>query len=495
MKKIISVFLILSMILMMFVIPVDSYASQTKETVKVNVDGTEYDVKVLNHDYDNNMYISLNDMALALKDTKRAYEVEWTSKDGQTCIVLKEGSTTKEDDADKEASDTDSEKTESDENDDNKVNFTRKRFLINIGGNDYSFYMIPVSDKDSKDCYVNLGEFALATNMDVSCYDNKVYINSKGQFDFNKYDLLGSGIPYMADSCLVGDATTGTIYYSENADEVVAIASTTKLMTYLIIREAIQDGRLSESDMVTFSEEASEISKSSNGVIRVEPGQTAYITDAIKGMLICSSNECSLALAEKLCTSEEAFVELMNQKAVSIGLSGDVRFYNPHGLPIYEDDVLTTKKQNHLTANDMFKLSSYILDKHPEITDITSIKKTKLESLNNFEAVNTNILLYNVPGCVGLKTGTTDKAQSCLVSAYETEDGAGNTHYIVTIVYGAENNQMQSYTSLVLMRYGIQRYNTLTLGLVPDSGKPQEIPEDLEGLIGAVVNTARRNAK
>jgi hypothetical protein len=65
----------------------------------------------------------------------------------------------------------------------------------------------------------------------------------------------------------------------------------------------------------------------------------------------------------------------------------------------------------------------------------------------------------------------------------------------VTIVYGAENNQMQSYTSLVLMRYGIQRYNTLTLGLVPDSGKPQEIPEDLEGLIGAVVNTARRNAK
>ena len=142
MKKIIALCLILSMLFIMFVIPFDSYASQTKETIKVNVDGTEYDVKALNHDYDNNVYISLNDMAQALKDTKRAYEVEWTTKDGQTCIVLKEGSTVT-DEQNEDAADTESDKADSDESEDNKVNYTRKRFLINIGGNDYSFYMIP----------------------------------------------------------------------------------------------------------------------------------------------------------------------------------------------------------------------------------------------------------------------------------------------------------------------------------------------------------------
>ena len=180
---------------------------------------------------------------------------------------------------------------------------------------------------------------------------------------------------------------------------------------------------------------------------------------------------------------------------VALGLSMDALFYNPHGLPVYDEDVLTVKRHNHLTANDMFKLSSHILDKYPEITQITSIKKTKLSSLNNFEAVNTNVLLYNVPGTVGLKTGTTDKAQSCLVSAYEASDTAGDPHYIVTIVYGAENTQTQSYTSMVLMRYGIQKFNVSELGIVPDNGGSKEIPENLEGLIGAVINTARRHAK
>ena len=479
-------------ILFICIFCIHGMASQTKQTVKVNLNGNESSIRVLNHDYDKNMYISMNDMSVLLKDTDKAFTVEWTSKDGQTCVVLRPGKTEDEiqPDTGEESAETAQENSE-----DDKVNYTRKRMLINIGGNDYSFYVIPVSEKDYKDCYVNLGEFALAMNMDISCYNDSVYINTKGEFDFGKYDLLNSGLPYMADSCLVGDATTGNIYYSQNADEVVTIASTTKLMTYLIIKDAMAAGKISENDTVTFSKKASELSKTSNGVVRVEPGQTANIMDVISAMLICSSNECSLALAEHLCGSEESFVDLMNQKAVALGLSRDALFYNPHGLPVYDEDVLTIKRQNHLTANDMFKLASHILDKYPEITEITSIKKTKLSSLNNFEAVNTNVLLYNVPGTVGLKTGTTDKAQSCLVSAYEAYDTANNPHYVVTIVYGAENTQTQSYTSMVLMRYGIQKFNVSELGIVPDNGGSKEIPQNLEGLIGAVINTARRHAK
>ena len=478
-------------LLMIFIFCIQAMASQTKETVKVSINGNESSIRVLNHDYDKNMYISMNDMSDLLKNTDKAFIVEWTSKDGQTCVVLKPGKSEDEADTNKK----EEEEASQEDGEDDKVNYTRKRMLINIGGNDYSFYAIPVSEKDYKDCYVNLGEFALAMNMDISCYNNSVYINTKGEFDFSKYDLLNSGLPYMADSCLVGDATTGNVYYSQNADEVVTIASTTKLMTYLIIKDAMAAGKISENDTVTFSQKASELSKTSNGVVRVEAGQTANIMDVISAMLICSSNECSLALAEHLCGSEESFVDLMNQKAVALGLSRDALFYNPHGLPVYDEDVLTIKRQNHLTANDMFMLSAHILDKYPEITQITSIKKTKLASLNNFEAVNTNVLLYNVPGTVGLKTGTTDKAQSCLVSAYEAYDTAGEPHYIVTIVYGAENTQTQSYTSMVLMRYGIQKFNVSELGIVPDNGGSKEVPQNLEGLIGAVINTARRHAK
>ena len=208
-----------------------------------------------------------------------------------------------------------------------------------------------------------------------------------------------------------------------------------------------------------------------------------------------SSNECSLALAEHLCGSEEAFAERMNQKAIALGLSENVKFYNPHGLPVYHNDVLTAKLQNHMSANDMFKLASHVMNTYPEITDITSQKRAVLSSFRNYEAKNTNSLLYNVPGVVGLKTGTTNKAQSCLVSAYETQDLSGETHYLIAIVYGCENAQTQGYLSMVLMNYGIQKFNAIELGITPERGDSDEIPADLESMIGAIINTARKNSK
>lgn len=473
---------------MIMAIPARVHAAQTCELVTVHVDGEEYTVRGLNHDYENNLYLSLVDLSKAMSNTNKAFDVVWSQKDGESYIVLEPASG----EAD--------EQEESDTNpfegfeDGEQVTLTRKRMPIRIGDNDFSFYIILSSNKENKNCYVNCGELALAMNIDMSVQNNEVYINTKGEFDFNKINLLDTGVACMADSCLVGDATTGDIYFESNMDEVVSIASTTKLMTYLIIKDAMAKGEITDHDTVRFSQKASDLSKTSNGVVRVEAGDTANIMDVISAMLICSSNECSLALAEHLCGDEAVFVERMNQKAIALGLSEDVRFYNPHGLPVFNENVLAPKLQNHLTAKDMFMLAAHILDTYPEITEITSIKKTKLESLGNFEAVNTNVLLHNIPGVVGLKTGTTDKAQSCLVSAYKTEDAKGNTHYIVTIVYGCENVQTQSYLSLVLMRYGIQKYNAMELGITPERDN-DEVPADLESMIGAVINTARRNSK
>ncbi len=476
-------------IILFMMLSLNVYAAQTKEILKVNIEGEEKDLRILNQEYENNVYISLTDMSYILKDTEKAFVVEFGSKDGMSYVELKDGVISEEDYAfDKESFLPEEEKDE-------KVNYARKRNLIGIDGNDYSFYSIIVNEKEYKDCYVNLGEFALAMDIDMSIKDNVVYINPKSEFNFNKNNIIESGIADMADSCMVGDVTTGNIFFSSNADEAVAIASTTKLMTYLVIKDAMSEGKISENDTIVFSKKASDLSKTSNGVVNVEEGQRADIRDVIDAMLICSSNECALALAEHLCSNEEDFVELMNRKAIAIGLSQHTEFNNPHGLPVYKEDVLTIKHQNRLSANDMFKLSGYILDRYPEITEITSVKKTRLASLNNFEAKNTNTLLSNVPGTVGLKTGTTDKAQSCLVSAYPMKDMGGNTHYVVAIVYGAENVQTQGYASMVLMRYGIQKFNATQLGIMPGSEDEFTVPKTFDELAGAVINAARRNIK
>ena len=461
------------------------YAAQKRENVKVCIDGREYTVRGLNHDYNNNLYLSMKDMAVAFANTSKAFETAWDTDDGTPVFIMRSI----------EAGSKEFEAAYDEDETDEIVKYTRKRIFVEVDGSRYSLYVIPVGNGDDKDCYVNLGEFALVMDIDIEVTDGTVYINPGNQFDFDKYDLEKSGIAYMADSCIIGDATTGEIYYASNADEVVAIASTTKLMTYLLVREAMDNGEISSADRVVFSKEADKLSKTADGVITITQGESADINDVIKGMLIVSSNECALALAQHTCKSEEEFVKRMNERAATLELSDSVRFYNPHGLPAYLDDTLTVKQSNHMTAEDMFKLSSYILEKYPDITEITSIKKTTLASLGNYKAQNTNSLLYNVPGTVGLKTGTTDKASSCLVSAYEGCDAKGKTHYILSVVYGAENYQTQSYMSMVMMRYGISRFNEAELGIVPVKTGEEAVPDNLKDLVKAVVNAARRNRR
>lgn len=509
-KKTVTFLLIVVLTFSQFVcmLPQKVYAKQTKEILSVHVDGREFDVRALNQDYDNNIYISMNDMSVAMANTDKAFELEWSQEDGNSVAVLTKVAKSEGDAETSDDKTADEDDDASKDEEDNTANYSRKRLKIHIENTEYYLYVIPVNEKDEKDCYVNLGEFAMAMNIDVETAENdgnnrissnsgsmeEVYINSKNEFDFGKYDLENSGIAYMADSILVGDATTGEIFYSSNADETVAIASTSKLMTYLLIKEAMSEGKISNSDTVSFSQKASDLSNTSDGVIHVSAGQTADIEDVIKGMLIVSSNECALALAEHLCGNEQDFVELMNRKVKALGMSETAQFYNPHGLPMFVDDVLNIKQSNHLTANDMFILSSYILDKYPEITEITSIKKTYLESLGNYTATNTNALLYNVPGTVGLKTGTTDKAASCLVSTYEIADGAGEPHYITCIVYGAENSQAQGYVSMIMLNYGISKFKETRLGILPAKEGPVQVPENFEELSAAVLGAARRNA-
>ena len=143
-----------------------------------------------------------------------------------------------------------------------------------------------------------------------------------------------------------------------------------------------------------------------------------------------------------------------------------------------------------MRATDMFALSAYILDKSPQILEITSLKKAETPSLRGKELSNTNVLLYNVEGTVGLKTGTTTKAGSCLVAANEVRDIKGDTHYVVSIVFDAESAQTQNYTSLVLMKYGLQEFNARSKGITPNK-EDRPFPTTVEELVEAVVDVAR----
>lgn len=471
------------------ILNVNAHSSQIAENVNVYINQNPGEiVKMLNFEYKNNSYLSLRDLAMNLSNTSKSFSVTFTRKDDDLCTVIKTHDMYEP---------VGTENTPFDEEtlkDDSIVNYKRSKLCLTIDDNDYYFYMIPYKDSEgNQDIFVNSGEFALSMNIDMAFMNEDLYIYPGNEFDFTSQNVINSDFFYMADSCLVGDATTGEVYFSLNGDEAVSIASTTKLMTYLLLSEAIRKGDISESDSVTFSREAQRISNSGDGVIPVTEGQTAPLHEAVKGMLIASSNECALAIAEKVSGSEAEFVKKMNEKAAAIGLSDSTCFYNSNGLPIFMDDILPSKLQNRMSANDMFILVSYIMNNYPEITEITSLKKVKLDSLGK-EIKSTNTLLYNIPGVVGLKTGTTYKAKSCLVSAYKTQDLHDNDHYITAIVFGAENARLQNYTSLVLMKYGIQSFNAGVLGITPQKEEEDDtVPETLEGLVEKVINTARKH--
>ena len=194
-------------------------------------------------------------------------------------------------------------------------------------------------------------------------------------------------------------------------------------------------------------------------------------------MLLPSSNECALTLAEHVAGSEKAFVERMNTKAALLGISDGTLFINCHGLPEFPDNTATSKIQNHMSAKSMFILCSHILKTYPQIKDITSTKSAYCEALKR-EVRNTNPLLYNLPDCFGLKTGTTNKSGACLVSGLKATDAEGNVHEIVAVEFGAEDSTVRVSLSQELLLYGRDK--------VKENGSATEaasVPTTVEDLI------------
>lgn len=244
-----------------------------------------------------------------------------------------------------------------------------------------------------------------------------------------------------AKSAILMDAATGAVLFEQNADEALPPASVTKIMTLLLVMEAVDDGRIALTDMVTASEKAASMGGSQ---VFLEVGEQMSVEDMIKCVVISSANDAACALAEHLYGSEEAFVAKMNDRAKELGMNS-THFENSNGL----DDTT----QNHVCSARDIAIMSRELIKHEKILSYTTIW---MDTVRNgaFTLSNTNRLVRFYPGATGLKTGSTSKALFC-ISATAKRD---NLH-LIAVIMGSPTRDVRNAEAKKLLDYGFANYS------------------------------------
>lgn len=243
-------------------------------------------------------------------------------------------------------------------------------------------------------------------------------------------------------SALLMEPTTRKILYEKNAHEQRACASITKVMTLLLVMEAIEQGKISYDDIVTTSEHAKSMGGSD---IWLEVGEKMTVHEMIKATAVASANDAAVALAEHLCGSESEFVKLMNQRAKELGMKNTV-FKNCNGLD----------EEGHLsTAYDVAIMSSELM-KHEKIFEYTTIWLDNLRD-GETQIVNTNKLLKTYDGITGLKTGTTSQAGSCISATAKRDDMS-----LVAVVLGSDSGTIRFKDAAKLLDYGFATYEVIS---------------------------------
>ena len=259
-------------------------------------------------------------------------------------------------------------------------------------------------------------------------------------------DVAGKGAVLM-------DMTTGTVLYEKNPHERLSPASVTKVMTMLLIMEAIDSGRIGWDDMVTASEAAA---AKGGSQIYLKVGESMTVRDLVKSIAVSSANDAACAMAEHIAGSESAFVSLMNQRAKELGMN-DTHFVNCTGL----DDADEAKA--HLTsAYDIAIMSRELLKNHPDITKFTTIWMDTIRN-GEFGLSNTNKMVRFYDGCTGLKTGFTSGAGYCL-SASAQREGL----QLIAVVMGCESSKVRFAACKSMLDYGFANY-ALVQPELPDS--------------------------
>ena len=269
-----------------------------------------------------------------------------------------------------------------------------------------------------------------------------------------------------AKSAILMEESTGNILYESNPDERLPIASVTKVMTMLLIMEAVDSGKISLDDMVTVSENAMSYGGST---MFLETGEQLTVNDMLKGIAVASANDGCVAMAEHLAGSESAFVDMVNEKAKKLGME-NTHFMNTNGLD--EDD-------HYSSARDVAIMSRELM-KHETIFNYTSIWMDTLRG-GKFQLANTNKLIRFYDGANGLKTGSTSKALCCLSAAAKRND-----MQLIAVVLGAPTSAERFASAKSLLDYGFANYAVNTQITAGDEVQKIAVEKGVDEEVGVV---------
>lgn len=257
--------------------------------------------------------------------------------------------------------------------------------------------------------------------------------------------LIPSPPSVAAKGYLLIDANSGKVLVEKNADERLEPASLTKMMTSYIADYELAQGNIHLDDKVKISTEAWAKNFPGSSLMFLEAGKEVSVSDLLRGVVISSGNDASVALAEHVAGSSEAFADIMNQHAALLGMNNS-HFVNPHGLP---DEL------HYTTARDMATLAQAIIRDFPEHYKLYAEKSF---TYNNIKQSNRNTLLWRDSSVDGLKTGYTESAGYCLVSSAKKSNMR-----LIAVVMGAASTEARIRESQKLLSYGFRYYKTLKL--------------------------------
>ena len=258
-------------------------------------------------------------------------------------------------------------------------------------------------------------------------------------------------------SAVLMECATGTLLHEHNAHQPLAPASVTKIMTMLLIMEAIDSGKIAMGDTVTASEAAA---AKGGSQVYLKAGETMSVSDMLKSIAVSSANDCACAMAEHIAGSEEAFVALMNRRAQELGMQ-DTTFVNCTGL-----DDGPQAEQHRTSAYDIALMSRQLLQYHPDIKKYTTIWMDTIRG-GSFGLSNTNKLIRFYQGATGLKTGFTSSAGYCL-SATAQRDGME----LIAVVMGADSSAQRNAACKQLLDYGFANFARFD----PTLDQPAQVP-------------------
>ena len=269
-------------------------------------------------------------------------------------------------------------------------------------------------------------------------------------------------------SAVLIEQNSGQVLYNQNMHEMLRPASVTKVMTILLIMEAIDSGKLSYTDKIPCSEKAAGMGGSQ---IWLDVREELTVDEMLKAICVVSANDCTVAMAEYLAGTEEAFVEQMNAKAKELGMN-DTTFKNCHGID--EDGHVTS-------AYDIALMSRELLTKHPSITKYTTIYMDSLRD-GKSSLVNTNKLVRNYKGATGLKTGSTSVALYNLSASATRNDLS-----LIAVIMKAPTSPIRFAEAQKLLDYGFNNFEYKKLANKNDLIKEVSVDKGIENSVNAIL--------